>query len=223
MDFLTFIDNLSEEDKKNYEKYSKIRGCQQYRIIYETLAKIDSNVTYKDVNAFIRFDKAIKDVLFKYLGTLEEEIRNYILLNYDFDSTDNLKEKYVYFDNKFPKSNCVKKSIKPYEITEFYRRFALNFGAMVLFIKEFKIEKYDSSKLDIIVELRNNVMHHAPLLFNCDFESTTEETLKKINILLDLLSNDYKCGFMAELKEKNGATRGNILKRYYCFLLFKEE
>ena len=34
--FQDFISSLSEKDKKNFEDYSKIRGEQQYRIIYET-------------------------------------------------------------------------------------------------------------------------------------------------------------------------------------------
>ena len=40
-----------------------------YRIIFEAQNKIDSNVKLADVNVFIILDKAIKDVLFKYLGT----------------------------------------------------------------------------------------------------------------------------------------------------------
>ena len=67
MGFREFISSLNDEEKKNYYDYSKIRGEQQYRIIYETLLKIDSNVTWNDVNAFVIFDKAIKDTLFKYL------------------------------------------------------------------------------------------------------------------------------------------------------------
>ena len=61
MGFREFISSLNDEEKKNYYDYSEIRGEQQYKIIYETLLKIDSNVTWNDVNAFVIFDKAIKD------------------------------------------------------------------------------------------------------------------------------------------------------------------
>lgn len=57
MPFQDFISSLSEKDKKNFEDYSKIREEQQYRIIYETLVKIDSNVSWNDVNSFVIFDK----------------------------------------------------------------------------------------------------------------------------------------------------------------------
>ena len=65
------------ENKKNYDDYSKIRGAQQYRIIYETLVKINPNVTWNDVNSFVIFDKAIKDILL-YSGA-KTEYKNHTL------------------------------------------------------------------------------------------------------------------------------------------------
>lgn len=223
MAFIDFINSLSEENKNNYNKYSKIRGAQQYRIIYETLYKINTNVTYKDVNSFIICDKAIKDVLFTYLGTLEEAIRNDILSKFDFESADGLKNKYKYFDNKFPKTKCIRKNVVPYEVTEFYKRFALNFGGMVLFIKEFMKDEYDCKKLDTIVELRNNVMHHSPLLFNCNFESTAINTMAGIQTLVDMLPASYRTSLITKLKVPNESTKKNIASYYYDLLLFKEK
>lgn len=92
MEFKEFIEKLNSDDKSTFEKYSKIRGVQQYRIIFEALTKVDSNVKFADVNSFVILDKAIKDVLFKYLGTLEEYIRNDILLRFDFDPETELKK-----------------------------------------------------------------------------------------------------------------------------------
>ena len=44
MEFKEFIEKLNSDDKGTFEKYSKIRGVQQYRIIFEALSKVDSNV-----------------------------------------------------------------------------------------------------------------------------------------------------------------------------------
>lgn len=46
MEFMDFIHNLNKEDKNIYEKYSEIRGFQQYKIIFETLKKKDPNVSF---------------------------------------------------------------------------------------------------------------------------------------------------------------------------------
>ena len=227
MSFQELISSLNEEDKKNYDDYSKIRGVQQYRIIYETLAKIDSKVTYKDVNAFVIFDKALKDILFKFLGTLEEMIRNDLIIRYDFDPESNYKcEEYHYF-KQLP--NCVSENQQSDEITDFYKYFALNFGDMISFIEEYdkEVKKYDIQKLKIILKLRNNVMHHSPLLFNYNFESTSKETMEKINVLISLLPDRYKTGekggIVNNLRCINNKTKENISKAYYKCLLFEED
>lgn len=221
MEFREFIRKLNNNDKKIFEKYSKIRGVQQYRIIFETLNKADCNVKFADVNSFIIFDKAVKDVLFKYLGTLEEYIRNDILLRFDFVPNANLKKQEYHYFKELPK--CIKKNNSADEITVFYKMFALNFGDLVSFIKYYDPITYDTAKLDIIRDLRNNVMHHSPLLFSYNFESRIDETLKEINNLIEMLPPDYKDGCIKNLKLINQKTKVNIAKSYYKFLLFKED
>lgn len=221
MGFKEFISSLNDEDKKNYYDYSEIRGVQQYKIIYETLNKINLNVTYSDVNAFIIMDKDIKDALFTFLGTLEEYIRNDILLRFDFDIEAVLsKEEYHYFNGLPP---CVKKKNNPDEITEFYKRFNLNFGDLISFIEKYDDSgKYDISKLNIIKDLRNDVMHHSPLLFNYNYESSVAKTLKRVVVLKELLPKRYQNGLIKKLKYSNDKTKENISECYYECLLFKE-
>ena len=221
MTFKEFIDNLSIDEKKIFEKYSKIRGVQQYRMIFEALNKVDSNVKFSDVNSFIILDKAIKDVLFKYLGALEEFIRNDILLRFDFDPEVELKKTEYHYFKRFPK--CIKKNNPADEITDFYKMFALNFGDLVSFIKEYDSQTYDIDKLDKIVVLRNSVMHHSPLLFDYSFNSTVDITLKGIGALVEMLPYDYKEGFIRNIKMLNQKTKDNISSVYYKFLLYKED
>lgn len=220
MEFKEFIEKLNNDDKSTFEKYSKIRGVQQYRIIFEALSKVDSNVNFADVNSFVILDKAIKDVLFKYLGTLEEYIRNDILLRFDFDPEAELKKPEYHYFKGLPK--CIRKTNPVDEITDFYKRFSLNFGDLVSFIKDYDSQNYDTSKLDIIINLRNSVMHHSLLLFDYNFESTVDETLKGINALVEMLPSDYKDGCITKLKVPNKKTQDNIASAYYKFLLYKE-
>lgn len=221
MEFKEFIEKLNSDDKSTFEKYSKIRGVQQYRIIFEALSKVDSNVKFDDVNSFVILDKAIKDVLFKYLGTLEEYIRNDILLRFDFDPEAELKKPEYHYFKGLPK--CIRKTNPTDEITDFYKKFTLNFGDLVSFIKDYDSQTYDTSKLDLIINLRNSVMHHSPLLFDYNFESTVDETLKGINALVEMLPSDYKDGCIKNLKVPNKKTQDNIASTYYKFLLYKED
>lgn len=221
MDFKEFIKKLNNDERNIFEKYSKVRGVQQFRVIFETLNKVDSNVSFVDVNSFVIFDKAIKDVLFKYLGTLEEYIRNDIVLRFDFDPEAELKKDEYHYFNGLPK--CIRKSNQAGEITNFYKMFALNFGDLISFIKEYDSNNYNTNQLDIILALRNRVMHHSPLLFNFNFESTTNVTLKGIAALIDMLPPDYKEGCRNTLMISNDMTKSNISESYYKFLLFKKE
>lgn len=214
--FDEFINNLSKEDKQNFSDYSKMRGVQQYRIIFETLKKTDPNVEYKDVNAFIKYDKSIKDVLFTFLGALEEYIRNDIVLRFDFkNKSKNLKE---YHDIKeLPK--CIEKVQKKDEITAFYKYFSLNFGDLISFIEKYSKDKYDTKSLKKIVKLRNKVMHHKLLLFDCNFSSTKTNTENWIFELIKQLPNDYPQYLADELNKKTEKTKSNIKKSYLNFVL----
>ena len=66
MEFKEFIEKLNNDDKSTFEKYSKIRGVQQYRIIFEALSKVDSNANFADVRAVVIRDMALIEILVKY-------------------------------------------------------------------------------------------------------------------------------------------------------------
>lgn len=221
MKFKDFINNLSEEEKANFLKYSKIRGIQIYRIIFECLNKDYELINYKDVNSFVIYDKAIKDVLYVYLGTLEEYIKNYILKN--FNLKQNLitqKESYIYFKD-LPKLEKV--NVDTYEINEFYKRFSLTFGEIIKFLKEYDSATFNLEKLEQIRKLRNKVMHHSPLLYDFNFTSVKDITEEQINCLIDLLPEQYQVGITKKLNEKTEATKRNINKTFYKYLLFRKE
>lgn len=222
MEFESFIKNLNESEIDNYNKYSEIRAEIPYKIVFECLKKLDENISFKDINSFIRLDKALKDILYKYLGTLEDYIKTKIFSSYDFESYDSLKEKYIYF-NRLPK--VIKKQINKYEITELYKRFALNFGDIISFLKDYEPDLFDLEKLNNILKLRNNVMHHNLLLFKFDDDiitSTKNEAEEQIESLLQLLPESHREGLIKELSIPINATKENINPKFYQYLLYKE-
>lgn len=216
MGFIEFISNLSEEDKLNFNKYSKIRDEQQYHIIYEVLKRENVEPRYIDVNSFIKYDKAIKDVLYKYLGTLEEYLKTIIFKKYEFENVDNLKNKPYRTFRELPK--VIEKDIAVGEITELYKKFALNFGDIIKFGKDYSCFE-NINELEEIKELRDKVMHHLPILFNCDFTSTIEKTKNHVSNLLKVLPKDYVNGLKDELTYLLNATKKNINSEYRKFLL----
>ena len=188
--FEEFIKGLNDKDRENYNKYSKIRGIQSYKIVFECLKQFDYDISYSDVNSLVIYDKAIKDVLYKYLGTLEEFIKNYIFMHFDFNNMDEVINKnYLYFKDlpKLKKVNNEKS-----EITELYKRYSLSFGDMISLLKEYDKEAFKIKSLEKVRDLRNDVMHHLPLLFSANFDLKGKDASKLIQKLIDLLPSNYR-------------------------------
>lgn len=215
--FNEFITKLSKNDKRNFLKYRDIRGIHTYKIIYDFLAKIDDKANYQDVNAFVIYDKALKQISYKYLGTLEDIIRNYILSNFDLVSKTCLKkEKYMYF-SELPR--CELKINIDGTITELYKRYNLNFKAMIEFLKTYNNNIFDIDKLNEIRKLRNRVMHHTTLLFDYNSNTIVNDTECKIKQLLIMLPIRYKNGLIKNINHITLKTKQRIKPNYCGYLL----
>ncbi len=217
MEFEKFINKLTGEDLDNFNQYKDIRGVQTYRIIFETLNKKNNTVRYEDVNSLVRYDKALKDVIYTYLGTLEDYIKNHILTSFDFSSNENLdKEHYTYIKG-LPK--CEKKNVGFGEITELYKRYALLFSEMIEFLKEYDKDFCDLKNLENVRQLRNLVMHHLPLLFGFNSDSPRLITLTGVHSLINLLPERYKNGIKKNISFTTSSTKKNLNPIYYEYLL----
>ncbi len=217
MEFESFIKELSEEDLKNFNQYKDIRGIQTYRIIFEALNKKNDTIRYKDVNSLVIYDKALKDVLYTYLGTLEDYIKNHILTNFDFSSNEDLdKDRYKHIKG-LPK--CEKRLVYLGEITELYKRYALLFSDMIEFLKEYDKEFCNLDDLENVKSLRNLVMHHLPLLFDTNFDSLKLSTLTEVISLINLLPESYKKGIRDNIFSITKGTKENLNEIYHEYLL----
>ena len=101
--------------------------------------------------------------------------------------------------------------------------FCLSNWYIGIILSEHTKSTNDISKLNIIKDLRNDVMHHSPLLFNYNYESSVAKTLKRVEVLKELLPKRYQNGLIKKLKYSNDKTKENISKKYYECLLFKED
>ena len=216
MSFNEFINKLNKKDRENFYRYSKIRGVQLYKIIYYSLNRISDNVSYQDVNSFIKYDKALKDVLYTYLGSLEEYIKVYIFANYDFEANvEHNKYSYLYFKD-LPKTINVKNNDN--EITELYKRSSLMFGGLIEFLDYHNDKTFDIEKLKKVKFLRNDVMHHSPLIFDWNYNSKVDVVNDRIQSLIDILPKEY-IGLSIEINKLTTKTIGNIDACFKEFVL----
>lgn len=218
MTFDELINNVNDKDRENYQKYSPIRGVQQYKIVFSALSELHDEIEYSDVNAFVIYDKAIKDVLYTFLGTLEDLIKSYIFKNFDLNPNVTLKTEYLYF--KDLKGNIVSIDNINDNVTELYSRWHLTFGGLIEFLDYYDNNKYDIESLKKVKELRNSVMHHSTLLFDSKGNSKAREIEKQIDCLIKLLPCNYT-GLIIGINDKTEMTRKNINPIFENLLLKK--
>ncbi len=223
--FKDFIETLNDEEKENYEMYNAIRGKQIYRIVYEALnGKFDFD--YTEMNRIIRCDKALKDILYKYLAIIEEMVKNYLFSNYDLskDITGGLDNgKRIHF--KDINNNLIKRNVIDGEITCLYKTYSLTFSQLIKLLENEKDYEYDLEKLKIINELRNKVMHHYLLLFDENSKSLNERLENQIYVLISvlprryLIGNEEKKGFIEELNFPINKTKEKTNHKFDSILI----
>lgn len=216
MDFNEFIASLNEKDMRNYLQYSPIRGIQIFKIIFNALSKKNENVSYSDVNAFVKYDKALKDILYTYIGTLEDIIRKHIFEH--FNLKNDIKYKKRYENCCELKDIIIKMDNKNDDVTELYVRWSLMMKETIIFLDKYDKDAFDLDTLENTRILRNKVMHHSTLIFDCYANSTKSDTQNLIQSLINILPDNY-VGLAKKINKITENTRKNIKKVYECFLL----
>lgn len=218
MTFDEFINCLNQEDAKNYKQYSPIRGVQIYKIIFRALYNVnkDYDFSYSDLNAFVKYDKSIKDVLYTYLGTLEDFIRREIFDSFDLKTGIKYQKRYLKYDEI--KDKVIRFDNTSNEVTELYSRWSLMFGDTILFMKNNNMPNHDYDKLELIRQLRNDVMHHGLLLFESNATSKAKETSKYIKALISELPKQYD-SIKSKINQITKAAKSNMQQRFNVYLL----
>ncbi len=213
----------SEIEKFDFNKYKTIRGEGTYQIVEDILKLLiqRDEILYHDFSGFIRYDKRLRDLLYVYLGTFEEYLRNLVFKKIDYKGSKEIKR-------------IDEKNISMFEPSQnyginFYKNSIFDFGSLIRIIKHFSavmnLENLDKDfiqKLENIRQLRNKVMHHSVVLINPLSCNTILEVKNHMNImsnwissLHDLLPKDWQIGFKNELlKLKYG--RDNTTLTEYC-------
>lgn len=197
------LDKLVINDEKIFMKYINSKGLYLHKQVYDILLDINDNntVLYEELSSIIRYDKNLRDKLYVYLATFEENLKAVLLEEYDV----NEEKEYRY-------ANKLIEDIKPRTTREYsnlYYGLEMDLGNLIEVVKQIKLfdEPY-LNRLENIRILRNKVMHHSILLLAK--AKTKEEAFSSIDTLAtrieDLyycLLDDYKAGFEKDINNLN--------------------
>lgn len=220
----------TELDDDNIDFYIKMKGIAIHENIIKYLGYDSSNsnvkVPWSKVSGLLRYDKKLRDKLYKYLATIEEYIRAFIEIRYGLSPSDlwiinedsilkSLKESII----KKNLLNIKKRVLNSEKLSDILQD--IDFGTLINLTKFLPLEdrntmfgdnKNINDNLDALRVLRNAVSHHKFLLKcnlnKCYVDNSMSNTLEQnIKNLRQLLPENYRYG-----KNGNGGITADIYK-----------
>ena len=192
----------NQEEKKEFDKYIKLKGKFLFKQIYDVLIETKNNISYKEISSYIRYDKSLRDKLYIYFACAEEYLRALLLEKYDVEEG---KKKYVgHCKNKVLQDLTVVES----ENSNLYFLLEIDFGDLIEVCVAKGLLVLDASSIKKIKDLRNKTMHHIFLLFGkSKTKKEVHEYLKtfteKLNFLKLVLPDEYWKGFLSDICKIN--------------------
>lgn len=204
-----FIDKMNfhnEEEKKRCEIYLELKGIA-YHVVLANYIGLNrfGKIEYRKVQNLYKYDKKVRNILYRFLAAFEEGVRAFISNRYnnDFERIDKLSKSLLY---SIQEDSSLSKEL---ENQDFYHLMEL---AKKMTLKE-KNEIFGyidnlESNLDAVRELRNTISHHRLLFVYEDFDfcylqngTSGDSLINNINNLIQLIHPYYKEFLKYELNQ----------------------
>lgn len=164
-ELLSFIAFENEQEKEEAEFYLSVKGVELHRRILDYLSYDfeKSKIEWSKIANILRTDKALRDIIYKYLATLEEYIRAFISNKYG----DNVQQNFWIDGLSQRQENKIKTNIASgknlFDVLE-----DTDFGSLIQQVKNLPDgdkkqlfgDAYSDNNLSAVKELRNAVSHH---------------------------------------------------------------
>ena len=189
-------------------------GDEVYNILLE--ANGGETVTYAELSSIIRYDKNLRDTLYIYLATVEEQLRVLLLDNFDLKpNTPKFKQR--------PSTQTLCDALVPkqyLESSELYFKLKADFKVLMETCVAKKVVSISHDVMSLVKELRNDVMHHHLLIFGGahnlkEAKDNFAAFERKIEALITLLPIEYARGFQNDITKLNGASHEKYLIKFY--------
>ena len=182
--------NIADEDIERAKKAIFSKGVEKHIIILEKLKAWNESekVDYSLVASTYRYDKRIRNVLFKFISYLEEYYRSIILDYFRFDWSD------IKLDNqlkkKLEKHNDMNAALEQILFSSLVNQIQLikdNIENRFIFTDS----KHLKENIDALIELRNAVMHNRLLVLYRGFKECylSDDEFSKNTTLKDNVIN----------------------------------
>lgn len=193
--FLNSMNFNSEKEKEECLKYLKLKGIA-YHVILANYIGFDQNgkINYEKIAVFYKYDKRIRNILYKFLSAFEERVRAFISNKY---SNNMARIKW------YPKmkKNMKEGSSLATELENLFLSQLLNLSKKLPILDQKELYgniEYLDNNLKALQELRNAVSHHRMLFVYDKFEpcfingKEEDDLVANLKNLYNLLDSDYQ-------------------------------
>jgi hypothetical protein len=207
---------MVKKTKKHMIGIKVVRGECLYQKVAEFLEQelnLEGQVDFEIVSDWVRYDKAIKKVLYVFLSTLEEHFKSIIISDFEYkDNNFEHSNKRVPNMDTFDVINEAKGIILKIKDMDIYRTYFSVFSCFTKWTEDNgDIRNFSNADLDRITKIRNNVMHMSfialPLFPRDNLKNNLKSDLKLIK---DKLPKRWSKKFESEIincqfsKDENG-------------------
>lgn len=186
-DFISRMDFKDDKEKERCLLYLDLKGVSYHTVLVNYIGlQEDGRIQYKKVKNLYKYDKRIRNILYRYLSALEEGIRGFISNRY-CGKLDNIKRLSKPIHKSIIEGNSLSKALEDLDLWHLIT-ISKRMSA------EQKQELFGSSvhlkeNLFAVKELRNTVSHHRMLFVYEDFSECYFDDGRVGNTLMDNIMN----------------------------------
>jgi hypothetical protein len=219
------ISFANDKEQAEFDQYFPIRGLGVYQDtlrVLETLMEVRP-ISFVIFSGLIRYDKQLRDVIYKYVAALEEFWRNYLCTKCEY-----LGDEIFNKVNKKNESDFITLPPDKDYGWKLYRNPVLDLGSLLHIYTSLDLmlpTGVDPNSVTIkqIKELRNIIMHHRMVTvdqsISCPSKKSIDEYTMKISASIESLTHtlpeNYRLGFQKELYQCNYDKRNGNQKSPY--------
>lgn len=174
----------NENERKTFNDYLEFKGIFLHKQVYEAFLIYQDAVTYHELSTYIKYDKGLRNVLYRNLSAIEEFYRSKLINR--FDITRELKDfkKDVVLNKELVESNNKTSNLYNYS---FCKTFDMN--KLISMLDHVNLlnneEKIDLDKIRVF---RNKVMHHNLLLISYHTnKDNIEKEIQEVESICELV------------------------------------
>lgn len=196
-----------ESERITFYDYIDFKGLFLHKHVYEVYLLYQETVSYHDVSSYIRYDKGLRNALYRNLSAVEEYYRSRLINNFDINRKLADFKKDIVKNNELVESNSESSNLYNYS---FCKSFSLDKLLRMLNAVSL-LNEIEKEELNRIREFRNKVMHHNLIIISShvmknDIENEIKEVEQICKLIYKYLPEPMRNAFEGNINTCNHLT-----------------